>query len=177
MFAYCNNSPVIYKDNGGTSAIVVLAATAGLASLLFELCISVIVIRLVYEVVSNVVSMVVEAVSDASITSDSISSNIDWDGGDKNHILKGTKNKHVSGWERFGINPNNNNDWNKLLPILKDVVDNADDYWEEITKAGERLLYYSKTYIEEGVNVIVKIWTSADGLTQKLSDAIPYIIK
>ena len=54
---------------------------------------------------------------------------------------------------------------------------NADDYWEEITKTGERLLYYSKTYIEEGVNVIVKIWNSADGLTQKLSDAIPYIIK
>jgi len=63
-----------------------------------------------------------------------------------------------------------------LLPILKDVVDNAESYYQAAAKNGEKRLYYCKTFPDIGVQVVVKIWVSSDGLIQKLSDAIPYIL-
>ena len=101
---------------------------------------------------------------------------IDWNSGDKNHILKGTFNKHVSGWKRLGIDPNDGNAWEYLLPILHEVVDKADRITPELLPSGGKIIWYSKTYAEFGVQVAVKIWTDALGIFQKLSDAIPYII-
>ena len=40
---------------------------------------------------------------------------------------------------------------------------------------GNTIIRYYKLYEEIGVEVMVKIWVSADGLIQQLSDAIPYI--
>lgn len=102
---------------------------------------------------------------------------IDWESGDKNHILKGTGRKHVPGWKKFGKDPDGNNGWEMILPILKEVVERADEFKEKAARGGGTFIEYSKTYVEEGVRVVVKIWISADGTRQQLSDGIPYIIK
>ena len=67
--------------------------------------------------------------------------------------------------------------WEMILPILKEVVEHADEFKEKAARGGGTVIEYSKTYVEEGVRVVVKIWISADGTRQQLSDGIPYIIK
>lgn len=63
------------------------------------------------------------------------------------------------------------------MPILKEVVEHADEFKEKAARGGGTFIEYSKTYVEEGVRVVVKIWILADGTRQQLSDGIPYIIK
>ena len=104
------------------------------------------------------------------------SSSIDWEGGDKNHILKGTENSHIKGWKRFGIEPGDNNAWEILLPILKEVVDKAERYRTMYLPEGGMCIFYYKTYADLGVEVMVKIWIDPTGIIQRISDAIPYII-
>ena len=107
----------------------------------------------------------------------SISSNsINWGTGNKNHILKGTKRKHENGWKRFGIDPDDNNAWNLVLPILKEVIDDADSIKARVLIDGSMIVQYFKIYAEKGVEVMVKIWIDASGKIHNLSDAIPYII-
>ena len=104
------------------------------------------------------------------------SSSIDWEGGDKNHILKGTKGRHIKGWKRFGIDPDGKNAWELLLPILKEVVDKAERYETRYLDDGGMNIFYYKVYVDIGVEVMVKIWIDSTGTIQKISDAIPYII-
>ena len=104
-------------------------------------------------------------------------SQIDWEGGDKNHILKGTKGKHIPGWERFGIDPKDPKSWATALPIIIEVVEKGKAAAPKLLKDGTWLFQYSKQYIDQGVTVVVQIWVSQDGTIQKLSDAIPYIIE
>ena len=107
----------------------------------------------------------------------SISSNsINWGTGNKNHILKGTKRKHENGWKRFGIDPDDNNAWNLVLPILKEVIDDAGSIKARVLIDGSMIVQYFKIYAEKGVEVMVKIWIDASGKIHNLSDAIPYII-
>ena len=44
---------------------------------------------------------------------------INWDSGDKNHILRGTGHRGGHDWSPFGIDTNDPDAWSKLLPILK----------------------------------------------------------
>lgn len=104
-------------------------------------------------------------------------SQIDWEGGDKNHILKGTKGKHIPAWERFGFDPKDPKSWAMALPIIKEVVEKGKAVAPELLKNGTWLFQYSKQYIDQGVTVVVQIWVSQDGIIQKLSDAIPYVIE
>lgn len=46
---------------------------------------------------------------------------------------------------------------------------------EKITKEGNVVYYYSKYYVEEGVEIVLKIFYSVSDGTYKISDAIPYI--
>ncbi|SDM86625.1 RHS repeat-associated core domain-containing protein [Acetanaerobacterium elongatum] len=55
---------------------------------------------------------------------------------DKNHILKGTKGKHIPGWKKFGFDPNGNNGWAKVLVIMKAVVDAYDKISSYTNKDG-----------------------------------------
>ena len=56
--------------------------------------------------------------------------------------------------------------WEMILPILKEVVEHADEFKEKAARGGGTVIEYSKTYVEEGVRVVVKIWISADGTRQ-----------
>lgn len=104
------------------------------------------------------------------------SSNIDWGNkNDKNHIIKGTKGRHIPGWNKLGIDPGGNNAWDAILLVLKDVIDHADQSWTETTKNGNVVYNFSKYYVEEGVEVVVRIFYSVENGTFKISDAIPYL--
>lgn len=103
------------------------------------------------------------------------SDDIDWDGGDKNHIMRGTGDSHVEGFKRFGFDPRDPNNWSKLLPFLKEVIDDPDSTEGPLSVNGGTIIRYFKYYAEQGVNLMVKIFFPDNGGTPRISDAIPYI--
>ena len=175
MFAYCLNSPLNYTDSAGKNAIA-----EGLKNGLWV--IPLLDGPLPYGEIIALIALVGIAFYELSEESYSIpyisSQTINWNINDnnKNHILKGTERKHVNGWKRFGIDPDNNNAWGLLLPLLKEVVDKADYSTPTTLPDGAMYIQYFKTYIEQGVQVMVKIWIDVTGTIQQISDAIPYII-
>ena len=178
MFAYCGNNPANFSDKTGYAAIGQEAVKVGLGVLISSLdgpspILDIISVLLLTAVFAGTRPNHAENRTLPPISVDSI----DWESGDKNHILKGTGRKHVPGWKRFGKDPDGNNGWEMILPILKEVVEHADEFKEKVARGGGTVIEYSKTYVEEGVRVVVKIWISADGTRQQLSDGIPYIIK
>ena len=110
------------------------------------------------------------------------SDRIDWEAGDHTHIVKGTRLKkkgpsHVEGWRRFGIDPDHPDEaWEFLVPILKEVVDEAERIVERALPDGSLSIEFFKMFGSEGVEVMVKIWISEDGLRVQIADAIPTII-
>ena len=173
MFAYCLNNPVNHSDPAGKSTIAegvknslwVLPLLDGPIPLGDILSVIALFGVLLYEQ-----SQVEDTIPNISHDT------INWESGDKNHILKGTKRKHVDGWKRFGIDPDNNNAWNMVLPILQEVFEKADDVQPTLLPNGSMYIEYIKTYADQGVQVVLKIWVDASGLIQQISDAIPYII-
>ncbi len=175
MFAYCQNNPVTYSDSKGQAVDLGAGLSAG--ALLFTfvdgpLPIADFLIGLLLTV--ELCSQLANSLSVAPISK--VNQNIDWEKGDKNHILKGTKGKHIPGWNRMGIDPNDDKSWALVLPILKEVVEKADRILTTTLPNGSQIVQYYKLYAAEGVNIVVKIWLSIDDLIEQLSDAIPYII-
>ena len=177
MFAYCKNNPAIFSDQTGHVAIQEVTEIG-----LWLTFSSLDGPSLVLDIIGALLLTAISASTRPNYTENracpqiSVDS-IDWDPKNKHHILVGTGRQHVSGWKRFGIDPDDDNGWEMILPILKEVVEHADEYEEKIAKGSGTFIEYSKTYINEGVRVVVKIWMSADGTRQQLSDSIPYIIK
>ena len=173
LFAYCTNNPVNMVDSDGyraksivgisilgVLALAIAGTPVGWIGAFVILC--GVAVYGAYALASKPKTITVK-----------MSQKINWDG-DKNHIINGSKSSkdnHLPGWKKFGFDPNGKGGWAKLLVILQAVVDTGNKYKEEMTKGGEKLLYYSKYYAKEGVEVIVRIWQSADGLRQQISDA------
>lgn len=87
----------------------------------------------------------------------------------------GSTKNHADIWKKFNIDPNNNEDWYKLLPILQDVVNKGYKMLEKNSygKKGEitgKAIQYVKVFAEKGISIVVKIHTGIDGKV-KLSDA------
>lgn len=62
------------------------------------------------------------------------------------------------------------------MPILKEVVDEAERIVERALPDGSLSIEFFKMFGSEGVEVMVKIWISEDGLRVQIADAIPTII-
>lgn len=62
-----------------------------------------------------------------------------------------------------------------MLPILKEVVDKGNEYMTTESKDGN-LIYYQKTYLDEGVKVIVRLIVGKNGEV-RLSDAWGELLK
>lgn len=101
------------------------------------------------------------------------SDDVDWDGGDKNHIMRGSNDGHVEGFRKLGFDPRDPNNWNKLLPFLKEVVDDADRTEGPTSVNGGTLMYYFKNFVDKGVEICVKIFFPENGGTPRISDAWP----
>jgi hypothetical protein len=180
MFAYCNNNPVNAKDPNGHALLQVWEHDDPILDLFFGAGGNGAGGGSGFGGGLAVATVGIGALGTIGCVLSSTSDDIDWEKGDKNHILKGTDGKHIDGWRRFGIDPENNdnkNNWIALLPLLQEVVDDADYSYDEVLKSGGMAIYYVKTYITEGVHVVVKIWESIDGLIEQISDAIPYIFR
>lgn len=61
------------------------------------------------------------------------------------------------------------------MPILKEVVDKGNEYMTTESKDGN-LIYYHKTYLDEGVKVIVRLIVGKNGEV-RLSDAWGELLK
>lgn len=64
---------------------------------------------------------------------------------------------------------------NEIWPILKEVVDKGNEYMTTESKDGN-LIYYQKTYLDEGVKVIVRLIVGKNGEV-RLSDAWGELLK
>ena len=175
-YVYGNQNPVVYADLTGESTLVASAALIALGKAI--------------QIVAGVVSVVAlsalsayqinELSKSASYSSSKTASTyISWDRDDngKKHILKGSKTSkdlHEPIWKKFNIDPNNNNDWWKLVPILQQVIDSGNELkrvgvYEHGKNIGHNI-YYIKQYVEKGVEVIVRLFVNTDGEVW-LSDA------
>ena len=99
-----------------------------------------------------------------------LSKKIDWESGDKNHILGGSKNHGGHDWSLFGIGPNDPKGWDKLLPLLKIVADQGQK-WNNPnqTKPIPNVEYY--IYRFEQYSIILKLFNN--GGQYSISDAYP----
>ena len=105
------------------------------------------------------------------------SGRVGWDVPDNtiNHVLKGTNGSHKSGWQKFGLDPNDPKSFGPLLPFLKEAVDKGK---ETITKApgGGRIIEYVYYIKDKAFEVWVRIYEYPDG-RRILTDAAEAITK
>ena len=177
-FAYCLNNPTRNIDTTGEAAMALYASSYGIAYLAGTSVVPVIGLAIGLAILAYTGYKAWNRYKQAQIASKrpNSSSNIDCGGkNERHHVIEGTNGRHKPGWMKMGIDPNGSNPWAAILPVLKDVLDNADTIWEKITKEGNVVYYYSKYYVEEGVEIVLKIFYSVSDGTYKISDAIPYI--
>ena len=109
------------------------------------------------------------------------SDRIDWNGGNKNHIISGSKQNgdkhpHHKGWRRLGIDPEDEHAWELLLPIFQRVVDEAKKVIETTLSDGSTIIQFYQIFEDKGVEVMVKIWIDPNTGDARISDVIPYLI-
>lgn len=100
-------------------------------------------------------------------------SKINWDAGDKNHIMRGSNDGHVDGFRKLGFDPKDPNNWSKLLPFLKKAVEEADRTEGPTSVNGGSIIKYFKNFADKGVEICVKIFFPESGGNPQLSDAWP----
>ena len=190
MFAYCLNNPPNYFDADGCDAEAIATGwTAGMWWLTFAdgilpigdiiygvgcIALGIVVIVSAEQTADTIKEAAQNSAEDKTSGAKAAKSTdkIDWGNRNTaNHVLKGTKNGHVKGWQQYGIDPHNNSSWSILLPVLKKVVSDADGSYFIKNQDGSTVTYYFKSFVQEGVQIVVKLWASLDGLTEKLSDA------
>ncbi len=175
LFAYCMGNPIMYVDCDGEVAVIASGALLALGK-------AIVITGIGYELVS-ILKLAKEQITEAkqrvsNAKNVSPSSGINW--GDENnhhHVLTGSnghESVHGKIWKKFGIDPNGNGGWDKLLPILKEVVDEKQEIGSGRTYDSGKLtgyvVEYAKDYWDKGVRVIVKLYTDLEGKVW-LSDA------
>ena len=174
VFAYCLNNPIAQKDQFGNNSTEAISGVSSLLGWLLSL------IDGPLPIADCAVLLFSSIIISNKHSSGSVSRakyfDIDLDKTDKNHIIKGTKGKHIAGWKRFGFDPQGDNGWKQIVPIIVCSLKYADEVKQSSLADGSRIYIYIKNFAQVGVTVVVKIWESADGLVRKLSDAIPRIV-
>ena len=145
-YVYCRNNPIKYVDPSGEA---VLTISAGLAGLLKLLAAAVTAVGATYAL-ANIVNNIQD--------------------NRKHHILHGSNNSHESGWRKFNIDPNDPNGFEKLLPIINEVVRNGvkSDWTKQPTGVYTREITYYFSKVGETVKVIVN--KGLDGI-ERITDA------
>ena len=138
-YVYCRNNPVKYVDPSGES-FTITYAVLGLLSLIVLTTVTVGEIYNVNHLVNNI------------------------EENRKHHILHGTNNSHENGWRKFGIDPNDPNGFENLIPIINEVIKNGTrGEWKDVGNGRyvqEIVCYFSK--VGETVKVIIN--KTAEGI-------------
>ena len=160
MYAYCNNNPVMYVDPTGETVDDALKIWMSTMWWLHGADGPIPLGDLIYWGVAVVLSIIFLA----SI-----------DGGDEHHIIHGSKGNHENGWKNFGIDPKkpDKDNWDKLLPIINEVLKEGEVIEEKIVQGGNKVIYYAKEFANAGKTVVVKVWENVQTGIQKISDAWP----
>lgn len=123
--------------------------------------------------VNSVVNIYESLTATSAATVVALSAKTDWGKADKHHVLNGSKIHGLHDWSMFGIDPNDPDAWEKLLPILKTVVDQGREYLRKSASGNEgEVVQYIYRFSKEAVEVVVRLFVSPDG-SIRLSDAWP----
>ena len=145
LYAYCMNNPMKYVDPSGEGVIVLSAATVAVLKAAIGAIVAIETAYTINKIVSN------------------ISDNR------KHHILHGSNNSHENGWKKFNIDPNDPKGFEKLLPILNEVIKNGTkSEWKLVGKTSIREIEYYFPNIGETVKVILN--KTAEGI-ESITDA------
>ncbi len=122
LYTYCADNPVRYLDSDGEFVIaissmlvakVILGAIGIYASAKIGIGIG-----------TEIAKQRKSETGKTAVLSDN-TSNKDIDDNKKHHIFngsRGSKDNHAPIWKKFGVDPNGGNGWEKLLPILEEVI-------------------------------------------------------
>ena len=182
-YIYGNQNPVMFVDYSGNEALTISAGLVllGLAVVYVG---GVYTFKALQELSTELLNEVYRSQAYRQAAYSKRSDEINWGNDNTHHHTlqgsKGTKGSHGPIWKKFNIDPNNNNDWSKLLPILKTVLDTGKEISDksvyEHGKVIGHYVEYAKTYVDKGVEVIVKIYVNLKGETW-FSDAYGNFLK
>lgn len=189
LFSYCLNTPVCRTDALGTESLAADAwlfiqqngmniAMADAYLPIFDMALFAMVggatiLSIGEWAVNSVVNIYESLTATSAATVVALSAQIDWGKADKHHVLNGSKIHGLHDWSMFGIDPNDPDAWEKLLPILKTVVDQGREYLRKPASGNEgEVVQYIYRFSKEAVEVVVRLFVSPDG-SIRLSDAWP----
>ena len=85
-----------------------------------------------------------------------------------NHLLKGTDGKHIEGWKKFGIDPNDPKSFVPLIPFLKEAIDKGIEMIQNV--GGGRIIEYVHYIKDKSFEIVVKVFEHPNGI-RVLTDA------
>ena len=181
-YVYGNQNPVVYVDWTGEEPVTITTA-------LVLLGLAIVYVSGVYtfKKLQDLSRTTLNKIYESQTYKDSFymnkSDGIDWGNNNTHHhALQGskkTKEFHGPIWKKFGIDPNDD-DWSKLLPIIKSVIDTGYEISNNpVSERGKilgRYIKYAKKFVDKGIEVIAKIYVNTEGKVW-FSDAYGEIIK
>ena len=168
LYTYCADNPVRYLDSDGEFVIaissmlvakVILGAIGIYASAKIGIGIG-----------TEIAKQRKSETGKTAVLSEN-TSNKDIDDNKKHHIFngsRGSRDNHAPIWKKFGVDPNGGNGWEKLLPILEEVIKTGTVRPAE--NDSNKGMTYTKKFIEHGVEIIVRVFEHPDG-SVTISDA------
>ena len=183
QYIYCINNPIFRKDESGASSLAApiwdfIYQNGGAISMADGPMPYADLAVIGMGVIGCLVSAVdwginsINSIFNPPTTVPALSKRINWETGDRNHILGGSKNHGGHDWSPFGIGPNDPNGWDKLLPLLKVVADQGQP-WNNPnqTKPIPNVEYYIYRFEEYSYSIVLKLFNT--GGQYSLSDAYP----
>lgn len=184
VYMYCQNNPANRVDETGTESLAApvwqfvqqngayISTIDGPLPFCDVAIIGVVAVGAFLSIADIGIGLFSHSTSSA-VTVAALSEKIDWGSGNTNHIRNGSKNHGGHDWSPFGIGPNDPKWWEKLLPLLKTVADQGQQ-WQNSnsTKPIPDVEYYIYYFEEYGHSIVLKLFNQ--GTHYSISDAFPY---
>ena len=101
-----------------------------------------------------------------------LNSKIDWNSGDHNHIIDGSKVNGDHNWGKFGLDPKDPKIWEKRVPFLKTVADYGAQYGPPEHQSTGTVYKFIYDFSDKGASIVLKLFYHNNG-NISISDAWP----